>query len=316
MFNLVFINDTCHGWVHHTTNTIIKRVTDQDPSMIIAPITSVQDLTGATMFGEPVLHVLRVDDKDALTPLIGCLKNYQDTGDTEMFSVGLIISSTLPKNRVTRLTNLIKTLGGEYYTSGKKTPRAHALDLFNGTRVPPGVRDFIIDWVGEDTESIYSTHSSISSLKSEEQAQLTVEAVAAHLPLQPGVKPPWGIPDALMAGDVAGAYRAYHETGCNTGFVMAYLRSYFMSVYTGVMALTINPQLNTTVVGEVMGVRGWAAQKRLRHARALTPQQGQCIMESIMRAGRALTGASRADETTIIIQCFTSISRVARTQQN
>jgi hypothetical protein len=310
MLNLTFINDTTTGWVHHTLEKTITQHTSGNPNLIITRIDDIQHLTGDSIFGEPQLYLYTANDKNTIDTVTGRLKEYQTTKDGTDFSHGLIITSILPKNRVQRLTNLTKTLGGTYYTSEKKTTRAHATEAFKNTPLTRPVKNMILDWVGDNTEDIYSTLNSISALPVEEQKNLTPETLYPHLPYQPGVKPPWNIPDALLAGDVKQSIITLRGTRNNTGFVIAYLRTYFESLYTISTAITLNPRISDKNLSQLVGVSGWVLKKRRAQAQQHTPTIFQHILDTIIETSQNMTGGSRVDNTTLIEHCFFRIHTI------
>lgn len=168
----------------------------------------------------------------------------------------------------------------------------------------------ILDWVGDNTENIYSTLNSISALPVEEQKKLTPETLYPHLPYQPGVKPPWNIPDALLAGDVKQSIITLRGTRNNTGFVIAYLRTYFESLYTISTILTLNPRISDKNLSQLVGISGWVLKKRRAQAQQHTPTIFQHILDTIIETSRNMTGGSRVDNTTLLEHCFFRIHSI------
>jgi hypothetical protein len=303
--NIILIQDPVEGYVAQTLTETITSI-----GTPAAAISSPAELTGDSIFDEPKTYTLELKEKADVDLIVARL----NTGlAPEDISAGLIIHTSLPKTQTRKLANALKKYPNSITkTSDTTSSKTHATQALNKLHLSAPAKQFIIDYLGEDKENAYTVAQRLSQLSKTEQENITYEEVMMYLPAIPGVKPPWGIPDAILAGDTKQAYKIFEDTRKNAIFVTNFLKNYLVTLHAIAVTIEKNPRISDKALAETLGLKaGWAVTKKRRQARSAGSGRIKAMCGIMLQLSHDLTGGSYVPDDTLTYKALADLTSVA-----
>lgn len=303
--NITLIQDPVEGYVAHTLADTIASI-----GAPAAAISTPAELTGSSIFDEPKTYTLELNTKTDVDLIVTRLNSGLTPEDV---SAGLIIHTSLPKTQTRKLTAALKHYPNSVAkTSETTSSKNHAKNAFTKLHLPAAAKQFITDYLGEDKENAYTVAQRLSQLTRVEQENITYEEVMVYLPAIPGVKPPWGIPDAILAGDTAQAYKIFEDTRKNGIFVTNFLKNYLVALHAIAVAIEKNPRVSDKALAEALGLKaGWSVTKKRCQARAAGSGRLKAMCGIVLQLSHDLTGGSYVPDDILVYKTLADLTSVA-----
>lgn len=303
--NIILIQDPVEGYVAHTLADTIASI-----GAPAAAIRTPAELTGSSIFDEPKTYTLELKEKTDVDLIVTRLNSDLTPEDV---SAGLIIHTSLPKTQTRKLAAALKHYPNSVTkTSEITSSKNHARNAFTKLHLPAAAKQFIIDYLGEDKENAYTVAQRLSQLSKSEQENITYEEVMVYLPAIPGVKPPWGIPDAILAGDTAQAYKIFEDTRKNAIFVTNFLKNYLVTLHAIAVTIEKNPRVSDKALAESLGLKaGWSITKKRRQARTSGSQRLKAMCSIVLQLSHDLTGGSYVPDDILVYKTLADLTSVA-----
>ena len=303
--NIILIQDPVEGYVAHELTEAITSI-----GAPAAAISTPAELTGNSIFDDPKTYTLELNTKTDVDLIVTRLNNGLTPDDV---SAGLIIHTSLPKTQTRKIVAALK----QYPNSVTRTLTAsgtknHAANALTKLHLPAAAKQFIIDYLGEDKENAYTVAQRLSQLSQHEQENITYEEVMMYLPAIPGVKPPWGIPDAILAGDTAQAYKIFEDTRKNGIFVTNFLKNYLVTLHAIAVTIEKTPKVSDKALAEALGLKaGWSVTKKRRQARSSGSRRLKTMCDIVLQLSHDLTGGSYVPDDTLVYKALADLTSVA-----
>lgn len=178
---------------------------------------------GSILFGDPPPSVMVVNDLNQLKALTATLEKADTEGVlVPALSYGLIILTTVARVSTKKLEALAVRVGGEVILAKEnaKDKSNVAEKLLSESHIPTAVRKFIVDYAGDDYDSIIPAVKSLASLPANSQKRLTIEDMFVRMPQAPGSIPPWDIEAPLLAGNVEKTVETFRRITLHSHFLV------------------------------------------------------------------------------------------------
>lgn len=258
--NLALILEKSDSYISFQKNEILSSW--GVPQTEIKNISKYTEAGGATLFGDTLAHILVVNETEELKQ---ALKEMEaDNSFESTIGLGLIVVSDLPGNSTKKIQEFVKSRGGEVFgltPAEKKDKSKAALALLSEISLSRDVQNFLIDYVGDDYESLISLVRTVSDLPAKTQQRLTVADMEIRLPQSKGGTAPWNVERALMDNDMTKAVETFRRSSksshplvtlvvLNNKFRLAYRISALVDAYG---ASKVTEDFVVEVLGEKKG---------------------------------------------------------------
>lgn len=190
--------DSSASWVNHKARQLLSQWGVSEP----LEVASLLEPRGESLFEEPQLVLFDLPDAAEVRRVAEYLSAVADEQFHADFPAGVLFTTTVNKNTARTLCNNVEQLGGTVYRSGKYASQT-TRSIVAETALPKTVKDYLIDYAGEDYETVIALVESISSLPPKAQKNIGVEDVALRMPAPPGAVPLYRLDEPFVAGDVA-----------------------------------------------------------------------------------------------------------------
>lgn len=222
MVRLALIVDKSHAYINFQKDSVRQSWDMNDVD--IRHVTHVEQAGGTTLFGNsPQAHVW-LKDGDAVNDANQALQWHDGDSFQQKFPSGVVLMSDVSQSKTKTLTKTVEKLGGVVYATPSSDKMKLPERLVRSTHVNADARDFLVDYVGEEYDTLIPLIRSIMTLDSRQQHRLTVEQLSNRLPQPPGSVPPWEIEKPLFAGDTAKALDILHRVSKNSSRYLIVLK--------------------------------------------------------------------------------------------
>lgn len=200
MTKLALIMDKSEAFTMFKKDQILLEWGGKDP--LFKEIESFSENGGSDLFGESPILLLRANNKEKIDGLKNALDKMKDSDEIdENFSSGLIITSIANKNSLKKIQKRVEDLGGEVIEAQESKKDDVSSKLLEETGLPRETKQFIIDYVGDDYESLIPILNDLSRFNKKQQNKITPEAMSNRFPQDKGQVKAFLIEQPLFAGD-------------------------------------------------------------------------------------------------------------------
>lgn len=262
-------------------------------------IERLSDLGGATLFGDLPAGIIHLSSPEEIKLFITDLTSKQETSSIENFiGSGLIISTDANRNSTKKLEALITQLNGTVYgaKSGKGAPTLTA-QIMNELHIPRQVKDFVIEYLGDDYEGAIALVRTLTTLTPEQQKRITIDDMAIRLPQPPGSVPPWEIEKHLNNGNMTGVIDTFRRVSMHSSplVVLAILNNKLRLAYKASGFIENDPYVSSSTIAQNLKIAdNYPLKLSMGTAKKLGKDRLLKIVELLSETERKIKGGSTA----------------------
>ena len=176
------------------------------------------------LFGVSGIPAITVSDEESLKNLVSAMETSVKTGSLKnRLSNGLIIGvGGVDGRKLRKIKNLVKKAPEHRIVelvAPKNTSVAKVL-VDKYTNLSKQTASFLVDYAGDDYETIIPVIRSLQKTPAKIQAKQTPLDMYIRLPRSEGSVPPWDIEPFVFKGDVSGAISTFRRIESNTGVML------------------------------------------------------------------------------------------------
>lgn len=195
-------------------------------------ITKLNEAGGITLFGDSIPSVITLTTPAEVKTLVADLEKAIKSNEiNEYINNGLIVIAKVNRVSTKKLETIVKQQGGTVEALDKgETINKKLLDSVSLTNE---VRQFLLDYVGDDFESLIPLVKILKKSPPNIQRKATIESVFLRLPKPPGAVPPWEIETALLRKDTSKMIDVFRRVDRSSSFlvVLSMLKNKFAIAY-------------------------------------------------------------------------------------
>lgn len=257
---------------------------------------SLLDAGAPTLFGESPAGIIHLEDIVQVKRFVEDMtaKIKKNTMESTA-GKGLIVYTTVGRNSTRKLEKLFTDLDGKVIVSkvDSKSTMSAAARLIADMGFSKDVRDYMLNYVGQDYEALIPIVRSFSDLTKTEQRQITLAEIYIRLPQAPGSVPPWDIEKPLLEGQTTEMLKIFRRVHQSTDLlvVLFILKNKFQLSYrAGVLA---ESGLSQSRIAEVLDVKdNYPLKLAIQNARNFGTVKLQAAVELLANLETAVKGGS------------------------
>ena len=256
MLKIALIIDKSQSYLNFEKNKVLEEWNSSDDIQYTTNFSSVGQ---SSLFGEPPVSVMQINDVDSIKKLFSNLeKEESDNMLQEKLVSGLVILTTVNRVSTKKLEALIQRNGGSVIlakTSAKDKTNV-ASKILSELCIASDVKKFLVEYVGDDYDSVISVAGALASLSETAQKRVTIEDMFLSMPQAPGSIPPWEVERPLMAGNVHATIENYRRITQSTHglVVLSILKNKILLAYKIAAIISNNPEYTMPQIAKSLNV--------------------------------------------------------------
>lgn len=258
---------------------------------------SLKSIGSATLFGGVPTSIINIERTEDVKTLVEELESSSPETLSATFEAGLIITCNADRRYTKKLEAIVKKLGGQVTSppSGK-SEESVPVKLVKELGLKPSVRDFLLQYVGQDVEAVLPMLESLSAIPREYHSRITEEDIYYRMPQPPGSVPPWEIEKFVFAGDVGKAIEIARRINQHSSYLLwlAVLKKKVTTAYRAAQLLTIQPSMSDNDLAAALGVPTKGLYFTKKNAKSYGPAKLEKAMMVIAQGEAKIKGASAA----------------------
>lgn len=221
----------------------------------VKKIEKLDEAGGKTLFGEAPPSILTVSTPAKVKELVKDLENAIKKEKLEEYiENGLIIIAKVNRVSTKKLETIVKNNNGkiEVLEKNENIP----IKILNTVHLTSEVRNFLLEYVGDDFESLIPLVRILKKSPPHIQKKATIESVYLRLPKPPGSVPPWEVENALFEKDLNKAIDVFRRIDRSSSFlvVLSMLKNKFMIAYRIAALLAENPNFTDVQITKILNM--------------------------------------------------------------
>lgn len=213
----------------------------------------------ATLFGPAPASILHLEDIDQVKKLVvDMTETIKKDKLGKSVGKGLIIYTQVARNSTKKLEKLVTDSNGEVIFSkiNSKDTMGPGPRLISDLNFSREVKDYLIDYVGQDYENLVPIVRDFSDYTKSEQRKVTLEEVYIRLPQAQGSVPPWEIEKPLMAGRTSEMISMFRRIDQSSDLlvVLAILKNKMQLAYRVSFLIANDREITQEKISEVLDV--------------------------------------------------------------
>lgn len=252
-----------------------------------------------TLFGESPAGIIHLEDIEQVKRFVDDMTAKVKSGKMEASAGrGLIVYTSVPRNSTRKLEKLFTDLDGKVVISkvDSKSTMSAGARLIADMGFSREVREYMLNYVGQDYETLIPIVRSFSDLSKTEQRQISLAEIYIRLPQAPGSVPPWEIEQHLLEGRTTEMIRVFRRVHQNSDLlvVLAILRNKFQLAYrAGMLAQSGIAQSR---IAEILDVKdGYPLKLAIQNAKNFGTVKLQAAVELLAHLETSVKGGSATD---------------------
>jgi len=221
-------------------------------------VNKLSEASGVTLFGDLPLSMITLEDPDQIKAFVKEIEEaIKNKSINSLLQFGLIITSSANRNSTKKLEALVSELGGKVIAADSgKGALTMTEKLVSELHLNREVRQFLIDYLGDDYEGAISIVRSLSEFSKEVHQKITIEDLYIRLPQAPGSVPPWEIEKFLWKGDSSKTIEIFRRVENNSHYlvILSILKNKVLLAYRAAMLIESNPNISSSSIAKALGV--------------------------------------------------------------
>lgn len=256
MTRITLIIDKSQSYLDFQKSEVLKEWSDIEEVQYVTDISSVGQLS---LFGDTPASVIQLKDIDAVKKTLAALEQEEKNNTlAKKTQSGIILLTTVARVSTKKLEALIERNNGQVVlakTSAKDKTNVSS-KLLSELNLKTDVRNFLIEYAGDDYDNIISAAKALSTLSKTAQNKITIEDMYLRMPQSPGSVPPWEIERPLMAGNVEETIKSYRRITQNAHLlvILSILKNKITLSYRIAAVMSNNPSYSADNVAKALNV--------------------------------------------------------------
>lgn len=217
-------------------------------------VDSIAQANMVNIFGESGPARIDLADKAAIDRLLRELESIDTVTAPKKLREAIVISTLVPVVSTKKLQTRILELGGTVDAKSKADQKTMGGELLSGLRLKREVSDFLLDWAGQEPESLIGIVRFLRGLSAEKQSRVTMDAVLIQLSQEAGELSPFGLEDPILKGRTAEAISIARRSPLAPA--AALLFSKLQTLYKAARLMEIEPSITPEQLTETLGLQG------------------------------------------------------------
>lgn len=284
----------------------------------IQKIAHVGESGGATLFGDEPVSILHLEKAEHVHGTVASLEqSVKNNTLDDMIGSGLIITTNVAQQSLKKLNALVEQQGGTVVTplhvsKDRDSPAAKLLRTLN---LRTDVRQVILDYVGDDYDSLIPIVRGLSDIPKNKHRAITVEHMMLRLPQTPGVIPIWEVWNNMERGNLRGAVKAYRRLPSSASMgVVIHIKNTLGIAYRVAGVLEHNPKTTKDELKVITDVKStFRLDKITKLAKANTTKRLSRALETVSTTEQRLKGGWPQSMTTETVEIMlVTLQRILR----
>lgn len=206
------------------------------------------------MFGNSGPAKIELADKAAVDKLLRELDALDESAIERKLKQAVVISTLVPIPSTKKLQTRILEIGGTVDARNKAEQKGMGTELFSGLKIKPDVKDFLLDWAGQETESLIGIIRFLRSLPAEKQGKVSIELVLMQLAKESGELSPFSLEEPVLKGRTAEAVSVARRVALAPAATM--LHNKLQTLYKAARLMEIEPRITAEEMTDCLGLVG------------------------------------------------------------
>lgn len=208
----------------------------------------------ANMFGVNKPSKIELQDKTAVEKLFKEL----DAIDPAKITQPVVISTAIPIPSTKKLQAKIVELGGTVDARNKTEQKTMGTEMLKGLKLQKDVKDLLVDWAGEEPESLIGVIRFLRSLSAEKQSRVSVDIVLMQLAQDKGDLSLFDLEGPILKGRTVEAISISRRVPLAPAAFTLYNK--LQTLYKAAKLLEIEPSISDDTMTETLGLAGRAVK--------------------------------------------------------
>lgn len=208
----------------------------------------------ANMFGVNKPSKIELQDKTAVEKLFKEL----DAIDPAKITQPVVISTAIPIPSTKKLQAKIIELGGTVDARNKTEQKTMGTEMLKGLKLQKDVKDLLVDWAGEEPESLIGVIRFLRSLSAEKQSRVSVDIVLMQLAQDKGDLSLFDLEGPILKGRTVEAISISRRVSLAPAAFTLYNK--LQTLYKAAKLLEIEPSISDDTMTETLGLAGRAVK--------------------------------------------------------
>lgn len=297
MTSLALIIDKSHAYINFQKDSVRHLWGHDSDDSGIRHVTRLDQAGGTTLFGDSPQAHLWLNDGDAVNDLNQALQWYDSESFQRAFPSGVVVMSDVSQAKTKTLSKTVEKLDGVVYATPSSEKMKLPEKLVRATYVNADAREFLIDYVGEEYDTLIPLIRSIMELTPEQQRRLNVDQLSNRLPQPPGSLPPWEIEKPLFATDAAQAIDVLHRVSKNSSrylIVLKMLRHKINLLFRVATLLNDDTSLTQKEISDILNeTNNYGLKLTMQRARSLGLDKTATLAQRTSHYDKQVRGGSQ-----------------------
>lgn len=215
---------------------------------------SIAQANMVNMFGANKPSKIELQDKAAVDKLFKEL----ETIDATKITQPIVISTAVPIPSTKKLQAKIIELGGTVDARNKTEQKTMGAEMLRGLKLQSAVKDFLVDWAGEEPESLIGVVRFLRGLAPEKQSKVSVDIVLMQLSKDKGELSLFDLEGPILRGKTIEAIATSRRVPLAPAAFTLYNK--LQTLYKAAKLLEIEPSISDDVMTDSLGLAGRAVK--------------------------------------------------------
>lgn len=272
-------------------------------------VNSLSKVGETPLFGSAPPSVIQLDDPAQVKKLVAEFEKFEK--DNEKYDLssrldsGLIILTTVARNSTRKLETIVSAYNGStiFAKTNSKDRTNVAEKLLVDLHLKKEVKDFIIEYAGDDYENIIAIVKNLSTLSEKAQRTVNIEDMYIRMPLAPGSIPPWEIEKPLINGNIKETIEIYRRIVQHSHYlvVLSILKNKIMLAYRIGAVMERDPYVRSNVVAKALNMAdNYPFKLAINLYKKIGFNKTESILFDLLETESLLKGGSSADNTVLM----------------
>lgn len=217
-------------------------------------VDSIAQANMVNMFGSSGPARIELADKAAVDRLLKELEGIADDAAERKLKQAVVISTAVPIVSTKKLQTRISELGGSVDARNKADQKSMGTELFAGLKLRSDVKDFLLDWAGQEPESLIGIIRFLRGLSADKQPRVSVETVLMQLAKESGELSPFELEGPILKGRTAEAIAIARRVPLAPAASLLF--SKLQTLYKAARLMEIEPQITAEELTDCLGLVG------------------------------------------------------------
>lgn len=264
-------------------------------------VSGFSDATGETLFGDTPTVEMHLTTAEEVKEAAAYLDKRRPGEIADAFPNGLLITCEVPRTSTKKLEAYFKKHSLTFVLPPTAKEDSLPEKLLSDLALKPGVKKFILEYVGDEYESLISLVDRLAQIPKKQHSLISEEDIIIRFPQEKGDLPAWDVEKHVLDGNVKAAIETARRVSA-TMLWITLLRKKLESYYKVAALLESHPSMKDDDVVALLGLpaRGFYFTKKAVKAHPVNSferaMELMLIAEGNMKGGSSAPNDALAEE--------------------